>query len=60
MAVVLWLGGLQDSSQDSSAVAKCRAFRLSLASRLSGPDRQVVIGLFFVLPPMMLARVAAS
>jgi hypothetical protein len=56
MAVVLWLGGLQDSS----AVAKCRAFRLSLGSRLSGPDRQVVVGLFVVLPPMMLARVAAS
>ena len=59
VAVVLLDGGLRDRA----TVAKCRtcmAFRLLHATRQSGPDSQVVVGLPLVLPPMMLARVAES
>jgi hypothetical protein len=56
MAIVLLVGGLRDRA----AVAKCRAFRLSHATRLSGPDCQVVAGLLLVLPPMMLVCVEES
>ena len=55
MAVVLLRGGLQDRVAVTQAKFE---FRLSHATRLSGPNCQV--GLFLVLPPLVLARVAAS
>ena len=55
MAVVLLWGGLQDRG----AVTKAKfVLRLSHATQLPGPDCQV--GLFLVLPPMVLERVAES